>query len=355
MAIIITLYQQAFMSSNNINQILSRNIDILSAEAPLFINIKYDDFTQIYLNKYPKSELSCYNTNFEDYCAYKQNKRIQRYFSSQYLSEKKHDLVIIAFPKSKAELNFTLSMITHAVSQNTKIIVVGENKSGIKSLIKVTEKTLLNCQKVDSARHCSLYVALLIPNESQFKLDDWYDYYAVDINNTQINVAALPGVFSQKGLDKGTRVLLHHLPTIKSGELLDFGCGAGVIASFIAKKHPEVTLNLLDVNALAIQSARKTLELNHLTGNVFASNSLSELKNKYDVVISNPPFHQGTYTDYSATESFLKGIKAHLKSSGNVIIVANSFLKYEPIMKKTIGHTTRLHSESGFIIYQSKT
>lgn len=341
------------MSSNNINQILSRNINILAANTPLFINIKYDGFIQEYLNKYPQSEISCYNTHFEDYCTYKQNKSIQSFFSAQYLSEKKHDIVVIAFPKSKAELNFTLSMIAHTTTQNTKIIIVGENKSGIKSLNKVAEKTLINCQKIDSARHCLLYAALLTPNTSQFNLDDWYDYYAVDINNIQINVAALPGVFSQKGLDKGTRVLLQHLPTIKPGELLDFGCGAGVIASFIAKKYPEIRLNLLDVNALALQSAQKTLELNHLSGHIFASNSLSELKSKYDVVVSNPPFHQGLSTNYNATESFLKGIKAHLKSSGNIIIVANSFLKYEPIMNETIGKTARLHSEKGFTIYQS--
>lgn len=341
------------MSSNNINQILSRNIDILSAEAPLFINIKYDGFLQEYMHKHPQSVVFCYNTHFADHTEYKQNKNIHSYFSAQYLSEKKHDLVVIAFPKSKAELNFTLSMIAHATTQNTRIIVVGENKSGIKSLNKAAEKTLINCQKVDSARHCLLYFALLAPNLSQFNLDDWYDHYTVNIDSIQIDVAALPGVFSQKGLDKGTRLLLQHLPAIKVGKLLDFGCGAGVIASFIGKKFPEMQLNLLDVSALALESAKKTLKLNQLTGHVFASNSLSELKDKYDVVISNPPFHQGISTNYSATESFLKEVKAHLKSSGHVIIVANSFLKYEPIMKETIGKTTKLHSEKGFSIYQS--
>ncbi|WP_426358862.1 methyltransferase [Pseudocolwellia sp. HL-MZ19] len=342
------------MSSIIVNQILSRNINILEAQTPLFINLKNDVFIQEYINLYPQAELSCYNINFEEYCDYQSNKKVQRFFTAHYQTEKKHDLVIIAFPKSKAELNFTLSMIAHATDENTNIIVVGENKSGIKTLNKVTEKTLINCSKYDSARHCILFVAQLSKSIAPFTLDDWYDYYSVDIAGTQIKVAALPGVFSQNGLDKGTKILLENLPNIKPGDMLDFGCGAGVIASFIGKKHPEVKLNLLDVNALALESSIKTLALNNLTGNVFASNSLSDVKNKYDVVISNPPFHQGITTDYSATERFLEGIKGYLHNNADVIIVANSFLKYEPIMQKTIGRTNRLLSQQGFTIYQCK-
>ena len=340
------------MSSNNINQILSRNINNLEAKTPLFINLKHDSFIHEYLTQYSQTQLFCYNTNFEDYSLHLQNNNIHCTFSAHYHTEKIHDLVIIAFPKSKAELNFTLNMISHATNADTKIIIVGENKSGIKSIEKTTSNTLINCQKFDSARHCLLFAANLLQNIPTFKLENWYGYYDIEINNIKIKVAALPGVFSQKGLDKGTRILLEHLPTIQNGNTLDFGCGAGVIASFIGKKHPEVTLNLLDVSALALESSRKTLELNNLNGNVFASNSLSEVKNKYDVIVSNPPFHQGISTNYHATESFLTGIKKHLHDKAHVFIVANSFLKYEPIMKTAIGTTSRLVSEKGFTIYK---
>jgi len=343
------------MSSYNVNQILSRNINILEASTPLFINLKHDGFIQEYIDLYPKAELSCYNTNFEEFCAYKSNLSIKSIFTAHYQTENKHDLVIIAFPKSKAELNFTLSMIFHSTNKNTNIVIVGENKSGIKTLSKAAEQTLVNCNKYDSARHCLLFIAQLSQEITEFTLNDWYEHYQVDIANIQIKVAALPGVFSQKGLDKGTQILLENLPAIKAGDMLDFGCGAGVIASFIGKKYPEVKLSLLDVNALALKSSIKTLELNNLNGNVFASNSLSEVKNKYDVVISNPPFHQGITTNYTATEQFLEGIKAHLRNTADVIIVANSFLKYEPIMRKTIGKTNRLFSQQGFTIYQCKT
>lgn len=341
------------MSSNNINQILSRNLNVLEATTPLFINISADGFIQEYASEYSTADITCFNTHFEDYVKYKQLSSISSVFTAQYRSDIKHDLVVISFPKSKAELNFTLAMISHATTENTNIIIVGDNKSGIKTLAKVAKDSLKGCNKIDSARHCLMFVAQLTSSNVTFNLDDWFEFYSVSINDIQLEIAALPGVFSQKGLDKGTKILLENLPDLTGNDILDFGCGAGVIASFIGKRYPDIALNLLDVSALAIASSQKTLTLNGLSGHVFASNSLSNVTEQYHNVISNPPFHQGVSTNYHATESFLKGIKKHLSPSGQVIVVANSFLQYEPIMKSAIGTTQKLTTQQGFTIYKS--
>jgi 16S rRNA (guanine1207-N2)-methyltransferase len=73
---------------------------------------------------------------------------------------------------------------------------------------------------------------------------------------------------------------------------------------------------------------------------------------RYDFVISNPPFHQGVKTHYGATEQFLAEIKQHLTSKACITIVANSFLKYLPIMEKAIGKTKTLAIKQGFAVYQ---
>ena len=137
--------------------------------------------------------------------------------------------------------------------------------------------------------------------------------------------------------------------------MLDFGCGAGVIAACIGKLFPDTKLTLVDVSALALQSAKTTLALNELSGECLASDSLSDVKERYDFVISNPPFHQGVKTHYAATEQFLTKIKQHLSTHGCITIVANSFLKYPPIMEKAIGETKTLAIKKGFAIYQCFT
>lgn len=338
---------------DNINQLLLRNPQLLQAKSPLFINLPVDDFFQEYHQLQPQAGMTCYNTNYQFHLQAQQLKisQMTTVFSAHYQSNDKHDLVIIQFPKSKAELTFTLAMIAESIENECLVLVVGENKSGIKSLAKLTDLQLTACAKIDAARHCLLFAANMRETQQAFILADWLKPYSFTIQNTRVDVLALPGVFSQNGLDIGTQVLLENLPKKISGELLDFGCGAGVIASYIGKVLPEVNLHLLDVSALALYSAKATLQLNNLTGNIFPSNSLSDVKGKFDCVISNPPFHQGLKTNYQATETFLSKIKPHLKPKGQVTVVANSFLRYQPIMEETIGRTQILARQKGFSLY----
>jgi 16S rRNA (guanine1207-N2)-methyltransferase len=338
---------------DNINQLLLRNADLLKAKSPLFINLPVDDFFQEYHSIHPQALMTCFNTNYQFHLQVKKQNlpQMTTVFSAHYESDAAHDLVIIQFPKSKAELTFTLAMVAESLSKECLVLIVGENKSGIKSLEKLTKHQLSDCAKVDSARHCLLFAANMLATEDSFILENWLKTYSFSINEMVINVVALPGVFSQNGLDIGTQVLLENLPKKITGELLDFGCGAGVIASYYGKIFPNVKLHLLDVSSLALYSAQETLKLNNLTGNVFPSDSLSDVKGKYDYVISNPPFHQGLKTNYQATETFLSKIKPYLKPRGQVTVVANSFLRYHPIMEEEIGRTQILAKQKGFSLY----
>jgi len=343
------------MSLSNITQVLLRNHTFLVASSPLFINLTDGEFVEHYLQENPKAKVSCYHNNYIDYSAIsaKYNPQVTALFSSEYASDNMHDLVIINFPKSKDELAFTLAMIAPFLQPDCKVVLVGEKKGGVQSSPKLVKDWLTNCQKIDAARHCLLFAGIFKVERSQqpFVIDNWYKTYQLNIDNIELTIASLPGVFSQKKLDVGTALLLDNLPKNMQGNVLDFGCGAGVISSFIGKKHPQTKLSLLDVSALALASAKKTLALNGLSGEVFASNSLSKVSNQYQHIISNPPFHQGTKTSYQASEDFLRGIRQFMAKGSDISIVANSFLQYLPIMKQHIGSTETLVTRHGFSIY----
>lgn len=344
------------MSISNISQVLSRNSEQLSADTPLFINLTADGFIENYLLDNPNANVSCYNTNFIDYLAISNQYKTQvtASFTSEYQTSLKHDLVIINFPKSKDELAFTFAMIAPYLQNEAKIILVGEKKGGVQSSPKLTQDFLQNCQKIDAARHCLVFAGIVNAKNlnTPFTINEWFKTYPITIDNITLTIASLPGVFSQKKLDVGTALLLDNLPQTMQGKVLDFGCGAGVISCFIGKKFATTQLSLLDVSALAIASAKKTLILNQLSGHVFASNSLSHVTEKYQHIVSNPPFHQGTKTSYQASENFLQGIKSYMLPQGNITIVANSFLQYLPIMQKNIGKTKHLVNTLGFSIYR---
>ena len=107
--------------------------------------------------------------------------------------------------------------------------------------------------------------------------------------------------------------------------MLDIGCGAGVIGSYIQKHHPKTKLVMTDIHAMALESAQRTLRENLLQGTVLASDVFSHVEGKFDLIISNPPFHDGIDTAYTAVNELIKQAKWHLKAGGELRIVANAF------------------------------
>ena len=205
------------MSISNISQVLLRNDELLSASTPLFINLMSDGFIENYSADNPNAKISCYNTNYIDYFAIKNkhNAKVVSSFTSEYKSDIKHDLVVINFPKSKDELAFTFAMIAPYLLNDAKIIIVGEKKGGVQSTPKLAQHFLSHCQKVDAARHCLVFAGI-VNNErlnERFKLDDWFKNYQISVENIELTIASLPGVFSQKKLDVGTALLLSNLPS----------------------------------------------------------------------------------------------------------------------------------------------
>lgn len=344
------------MAISNITQVLIRNIDLLAGEHPLLINVAADELLADWFEHYPSAQLTCFNNNFASHqaIAQKQHSQVTSLFDCYYRGSKQHDLVVIAFPKSKAEFIFTLAMIAPFVNDDSTIVLVGDNKSGIKSVAKQSDGYLDFCIKQDSARHCLLFSARYIKAGTPFNLDSWFTYYDVALTEQTVKVAALPGVFSQKGLDKGTQVLLNNLPKGISGKLLDFGCGAGVISAALALQFPELALTLVDVSALAITSSEQTLKMNGLQGQCIASDGLSEISGTFNWIVSNPPFHQGLKTHYAATELFLTQCTHHLQKNATLLVVANSFLQYQSIMEQSVGHTHKATVNNGFTVYMSK-
>lgn len=342
------------MSLSNPSQLLLRNIDLLNAKNPLLINPPADQLTREIKQHYSDTELSCFTFNYADYCYLTSQNNAQCYFGADYqpTNANKHDLAVIFFPKSKHEFTYTLAMITNYLTADAKVLIVGENKSGVKSATKLTTSFLTHCEKVDSARHCSLFLGDFNGIIKAFDMAQWFKNYSLKLNDIELTISSLPGVFSQSELDVGTQLLLNNLPYKMHNEVLDFGCGAGVISAYIGKKHPNIKLNLLDVNALALKSAEKTLAINGLQGDVFASDSLNNVSGKYQHIVANPPFHQGFKTHYAATETFLANIKQHIKNSGDITIVANNFLRYQPIMEDNIAKTAKIMNKNGFAIYR---
>ncbi|MDQ6579123.1 MAG: 16S rRNA (guanine(1207)-N(2))-methyltransferase RsmC, partial [Haemophilus parainfluenzae] len=186
--------------------------------------------------------------------------------------------------------------------------------------------------------------------QPHFDLQSYWKCYQNDALG-DLRIYSLPGVFSANELDSGTSLLLSTLTSPIQGKVLDIGCGAGVIGSMIKKYHPKADVTMTDIHAMAIQSARQTLAENQLEGNVIASDVFSHIEGKFDLIISNPPFHDGIDTAYRAVKELIQQAKWHLTAGGELRIVANAFLPYPDLLAQHFGKFDVLAQTTKFKVY----
>ncbi|MFR0171178.1 16S rRNA (guanine(1207)-N(2))-methyltransferase RsmC, partial [Escherichia coli] len=257
------------------------------------------------------------------------------------------DTLIYYWPKNKPEAQFQLMNLLSLLPVGTDIFVVGENRSGVRSAEQMlADYAPLN--KVDSARRCGLYFGRL-EKQPVFDADKFWGEYSVD----GLTVKTLPGVFSRDGLDVGSQLLLSTLTPHTKGKVLDVGCGAGVLSVAFARHSPKIRLTLCDVSAPAVEASRATLAANGVEGEVFASNVFSEVKGRFDMIISNPPFHDGMQTCLDAAQTLIRGAVRHLNSGGELRIVANAFLPYPDVLDETFGFHEVIAQTGRFKVYRA--
>ena len=73
-------------------------------------------------------------------------------------------------------------------------------------------------------------------------------------------------------------------------DIIDLGCGSGVIGLTLEKKVSTKTVDLVDISSSALEVARKNCGNLNSNANIIQSDMFSAVNKKYDVIISNPPY-----------------------------------------------------------------
>ncbi|MGP1484556.1 MAG: tRNA1(Val) (adenine(37)-N6)-methyltransferase [Campylobacter sp.] len=108
--------------------------------------------------------------------------------------------------------------------------------------------------------------------------------------------------------------------------VLDVGCGSGILGLLIKRDFPKISLTLLDILQVNIDLSRKNAYENRLEAD-FVLADFAEFKSqtKFDFIISNPPFyHDGAKK--SQNEHIKIAKHTHFLGLSEFISVANSHL-----------------------------
>jgi 16S rRNA (guanine1207-N2)-methyltransferase len=147
---------------------------------------------------------------------------------------------------------------------------------------------------------------------------------------------AVPGTFSHDRIDGGSELLASRLPTDFDGNAADLGAGWGYLSVMLAEASPRTNrIDLFEADHRALEFARKNLSRNcpDLQARYFWQDLAAEsIKEKYDLVIMNPPFHEGHASEPELGQAFIKAASAALRIGGRLLMVANRGLPYEPTL-----------------------
>ncbi|MGV6826458.1 MAG: class I SAM-dependent methyltransferase [bacterium] len=140
-----------------------------------------------------------------------------------------------------------------------------------------------------------------------------------------LNFRTTWGLFSPKGIDAGSRLLLDHLQVQPDDRAIDLGCGYGPLGLTIAKLAPQGHCTLVDKDFVAVDYAKKNAELNHINNvNVMLSNGLDQVPTgKFTLAVTNLPAKTGKEHYYL----FFSDIYDRLEPGGRFYVVVISGLR----------------------------
>ena len=134
-------------------------------------------------------------------------------------------------------------------------------------------------------------------------------------------------LFSFKSADKGTLFMLQNCSINQDEIVLDLGCGYGLVGIACAKVADSVNVTMCDIDPVAVEYARKNLQLNQITNaNVIQSNAYENIEQKnFTLILSNPPYH----ADFSVPKEFIEKGYRKLVPNGRMLMVTKRLEWYK--------------------------
>ncbi|MBR6767228.1 MAG: methyltransferase [Clostridia bacterium] len=167
----------------------------------------------------------------------------------------------------------------------------------------------------------------------------------------RIELQTRSGLFSPEHVDRGTLAMLSIAHFEQGMQVLDLGCGCGVVGIAAAKICGEENVTLCDIDPIAVETASANARLNGVPGvKVIVSDGLKQVDAAgFDMILSNPPYQ----TDFSVAKAFIEKGFNRLKIGGTLLMVTKRRDWYRNKIAAVFGGV-RIHEIDGYFVFEAQ-
>ncbi|MES3008508.1 MAG: methyltransferase [Pseudomonadota bacterium] len=269
--------------------------------------------------------------------------------------------IVYRVSKERALVHHCINEGYRLLSPGGSLNLLGHKDDGIKTHGKNGEQLFRN--KAQLQKHGIAYCTTLRKFSqlaSATASPDWLDSKDYPrLRSCQIaglEFISKPGVFGWNKIDHGSELLAREARQVLAkratlGAVLDLGCGYGYLL-LVTADLPFTHRSATDNNAAAVLAANATFAQHRLPVSVTLDDCGEHLQERFDVILCNPPFHQGFSTSNALAAKFLAQIKRLLADKGVALLVVNQFIPLEKVAAEHFQHITTLCLQDGFKVVQ---
>lgn len=183
----------------------------------------------------------------------------------------------------------------------------------------------------------------------------------------ELSLRAIGDVFGGAAADPGSLLLLDALDAAGTGasgsvdgsdpgpaDVLDLGCGNGLLTAYLAARLPDAAVHGSDDDLDAVRSTRSTLVASGLARDgvtVGWDDGLAGHEpGSVDLVLLNPPFHDGPGIDPTLVQGLLDAASRVLRRGGQLWLVHNSHLRYRTEVERRVGPVVQRARDRRFTV-----